>query len=166
MQCDRHTVARFYAPSDLCGAGGMYHERIRSVPSWQGSHARRDTVFIETNSELPGMQGMCIGRVLLFFSFVHDGSYYPCALIHWFVPVSNCVDDETGLWVVKPEFTANGQRHLAVVHLDCIARAAHLSAVFGSSFLPDDFHFSFTLDVFHRYFVNTFADHHMHEFLT
>ena len=57
------------------------------------------------------------------FSFVHDGSYYPCALIHWFVPVSNCVDDETGLWVVKPEFTANGQRHLAVVHLDCIARA-------------------------------------------
>lgn len=159
-------VARFYAPSDLCGAGGMYHERFRSAPAWQGDYARRDTVFIVTDSELPGMLGMCIGRILLLFSFVHDGSYYPCALVHWFTPVNDTVDDETGLWVVKPEFTGNGQRNLAVVHVDCIARAAHLSAVFGRSLVPDDLQFSSTLDVFRSYFVNTFADHHTHEFLT
>ena len=29
-------VARFYAPSDLCGTGGMYHERIWSTPNWHG----------------------------------------------------------------------------------------------------------------------------------
>jgi hypothetical protein len=29
-------VARFYAPSDLCGAGGMYRECIRSNPNWRG----------------------------------------------------------------------------------------------------------------------------------
>lgn len=158
-------IARFYAPSDLCGAGGMYHERIRSLPAWQGEYARRDTVFIETDSSVPGMLGMCVGRVLLFFSFMHEGQYYPCALVHWFVPVGSATDDETGFWVVKPEFTHNGQRHLAVIHLDCIARGAHLIGVYGSAFLPDDFHFSFSLDVFHSYYVNTYADHHTHEFL-
>ncbi|KAJ7845711.1 hypothetical protein B0H14DRAFT_2357935, partial [Mycena olivaceomarginata] len=29
-------IARFYAPSNLGGAGGMYRERIRSNPSWHG----------------------------------------------------------------------------------------------------------------------------------
>ena len=159
-------IARFYAPSDLCGAGGMHHERIRSVPLWQGEHSRRDTVFIVTKPDKPRMEGMCIGRVHLFFSFIYEGQYYPCALIHWFVPVGHSTDDETGLWVVKPEFTENGRPHLAVIHLDCIARAAHLTGVYGSSFLPDDFDFSFTLDVFRSYFVNSYADHHMHEFLT
>ncbi|KAH9043629.1 hypothetical protein EDB85DRAFT_1838587, partial [Lactarius pseudohatsudake] len=28
-------VARFYAPSDLCGTGGMYREQIRSTPNWR-----------------------------------------------------------------------------------------------------------------------------------
>jgi hypothetical protein len=60
-------IARFYAPSDLCGAGGMYRERIRSNPNWRGEYARRDTMFIETNADLNGMQGMVIGRALLFF---------------------------------------------------------------------------------------------------
>ena len=32
-------VTRFYAPSDLCGAGGMYQERIRSNPKWRGEYA-------------------------------------------------------------------------------------------------------------------------------
>lgn len=159
-------VAQFYAPSDLCGAGGMYHKRIRSVPEWQGEHARCDTVFVETNSDQHGICGMCIARVMLFFLFVFEGKYYPCALVHWFVPVGHSVEDETGLWVVKPEFTLNGQRHLAVVHLDCISRGAHLTGVYGSSLLPDDFHFSYSLDVFRSYFVNSYADHHMHEFLT
>ena len=86
----------------------MYHERIRSVPSWQGEHSRRDTVFIVTDPDKPWMEGMCIGRVHLLFSFIYEGQYYPCALIHWFVPVGHSVDDETGLWVVKPGFTDNG----------------------------------------------------------
>jgi len=91
---------------------------------------------------------------------------YHSAIARIFVPVGHSTDDETGFWVVKPEFTENGRQHLAVIHLDCIARAAHLTGVYGSSFLPDDFDFSFTLDVFHSYFVNSYADHHMHEFLT
>jgi hypothetical protein len=89
-------IARFYAPSNLCGAGGMYHEHIRSLPAWQGEYAHHDTVFIETDLNIPGMLSMCVGHVLLFFSFMHEGQYYPYALVHWFVPVGSAIDDETG----------------------------------------------------------------------
>ena len=157
-------IARFYAPSDLCGAGGMYRERIRSNPNWHGEYARHDTVFVETSAK-DGMRGMTIGRVLLLFSFTLDDKYYPCALIHWLVPDDE-PDEDTGLWVVRPEFEGSGhQRTLAIIHLDCIARAAHLLPVYGSSFVPEDFHFSDALDAFRAYFVNRYIDHHSHDFI-
>ena len=163
-------IAHFYAPSDMSGAGGMRQERIRSTPSWQGVAEHRDTVVIETDGDREGMAGMHIGRVLLFFSFIRNDIYYPCVLVHWLVTVGPHVDDETGLWIVKLEtVTGNGNRsqpHLAVVHLDCIARAAHLIGVYGSAFLPEDFDFTFALDAFQSFYINTYTDHHMHEFLT
>ncbi|KAH9988442.1 hypothetical protein BJV74DRAFT_885330 [Russula compacta] len=137
-------IAHFYAPSDLCGAGGMYRERIRSNPNWRGEYAWRDTMFVETNADLDGMQGMAIGRALLFFSFTFRDCYYPCALVHWLVPGDE-PDEDTGLWVVQPEFGANGRRTLAVIHLDCVARDA--------------------LDAFRAYFVNRHIDHHSHDFI-
>ncbi|KAJ6609901.1 hypothetical protein B0H10DRAFT_2438356 [Mycena sp. CBHHK59/15] len=158
-------TARFYAPSDLCGAGGMYREQIRSSPNWHGSYARRDTVFVETDADLPGMQGMVIGRVFLFFSFTYHDTYYKCALVHWLSPHGNAPDDDTGLWVVTPESHGNGHKTMAIIHLDCIARGAHLLPVYGSSLLPEDFHFSYSLDVFRAFFVNRYIDHHAHEFL-
>ncbi|KAJ7470119.1 hypothetical protein B0H11DRAFT_1919941 [Mycena galericulata] len=144
-------VARFYAPSDLGGAGGMYRERIRANPNWQNQYPRYDTAFVVTDPDRPGMEGMVIGRTLLFFSFTFRDVYYPCALIHWHSP-ANGIDEDTGMWVVTPEFERNGRRSLAVVHLDCIARAAHLLPVYGSAFLPDDFHFSYSLDSFRAFF--------------
>ncbi|KAJ7744450.1 hypothetical protein DFH07DRAFT_869769 [Mycena maculata] len=124
-------VARFYAPSDLCGAGGMYRERIRANPNWHGQYPQYDTVFVVTTSDLPGMRGMVIGRVFLFFSFTFLDP-----------------DDDTGMWVVAPEYERNGRRSLAIVHLDCIAHASHLLPVYGSAFLDEDFHFSYSLDAF------------------
>ncbi|KAG2040053.1 hypothetical protein BDR03DRAFT_836878, partial [Suillus americanus] len=50
--------SRFYVPSDLSGIGGMCTEHIRSCPSWQGEHSRNDCVFVNTDSSLPGMQGL------------------------------------------------------------------------------------------------------------
>jgi hypothetical protein len=157
-------VARFYAPSDLCGAGGMYCERIRSNPDWRGEYARYDTVFIETHAELNGMPGMAIGRVQLFFSFKFRAKVHSCALVHWFFPLDN-PDEDTGMWVVRPEFQGNGRRDLSIISLDCVARAAHLLPVYGSSFLPEEFHFADSLDVFLAYFVNPYIDHHSNEFL-
>lgn len=113
-------IAHFYAPSDLCGTGGMYHEWIQSTLMWCGENPQYDTVFVETDAELPGMWGMVIGHVLLFFSFTFCDQYYPCALVHWLVPVGDGPDNETGMWVVHPEFEGNWCS-LAIIHLDCIA---------------------------------------------
>jgi hypothetical protein len=154
-------VARFYAPSDLCGAGGMYSERIRSNPNWHG-YPRRDTVLI--NVDGPVMRGLVVGRVLLFFSFTFSNKEHQCALVHWLVPVGDAPDPDTGMWVVEPELDQR-QPSLAIVPIDTMARAAHLMGVYGPQPLPEHFHFSYTLDAFRRYFVNPYADHHMHEFL-
>lgn len=141
----------------------MYRETIRSTPCWRGEHERRDTVFIGLDDDIPGMAGMAVGRVFLFFSFTYENIEYPCALIQWFMP-DNGPDEDTGMWIVRPEQIG---RHpsLSVIHLDCIPRAANLIGVYGSSILPEDFLFSYTLDTFKAFFVNPYADHHMHEFL-
>ncbi|TFK72006.1 hypothetical protein BDN72DRAFT_855779 [Pluteus cervinus] len=158
-------VARFYAPSDLCGAGGMKQERIRSNPSWRGGDARWDTVFVETDSAQSGMRGFTIGRILLFFSFKYQGINYPCALVHWLVCHGDEPDPETGMWVVYPEYEGNGLRTLEVVHLGTIARAAHLIPAFGGETLPEDFEYTWSLDAFESYYVNPYADHHVHELI-
>ena len=158
-------IARFYAPSDLCGAGGMCRERIRSNPDWRGEYARRNTMYVELNPELEGMRGMVIARALLFFSFTFRGEHLPCALVDWFVPQEE-PDEDTGLWVVEPEFEGNGRdRSLAIIHLDCVARAAHLLPIYGPLFLPEDLHFSDSLDAFRAFFVNKYIDHHSHDFI-
>ncbi|KAJ7680040.1 hypothetical protein B0H17DRAFT_943571, partial [Mycena rosella] len=54
---------------------------------------------------------------------------------------------------------------LAIIPVDSIARAAHLIGVYGTAALPEDFHFSDSLDAFDTYFLNPYPDHHMHEFL-
>ncbi|KAH9960362.1 hypothetical protein BGW80DRAFT_1438862 [Lactifluus volemus] len=146
-------VACFYAPSDLCGAGGMYHERIRSHQNWKGKYPRYDTMFIKTGPDSDPMYGMTIGRALLFFSFTFREKYFPCVLVNWYVP-GNAPDENTGMWVVQPEFA------------DCVARAAHLLPVYGTSFIPEDFQFYDSLDAFRAYFVNNVIDHHTHEFLS
>jgi hypothetical protein len=157
-------TAHFYAPSDLCGTGGMYHERIRSTPSWRGPQPRRDTVFVETDSTLPGMPGMDVGRVFLFFSFSFQDVLYSCALIHWFECAGR--HDDTRFWMVRPVSERNGQPSLAVIHVDSIIRAAHLNAVYGSGLVPDIIHFHHTLSVFRTYFVNNYIDHHMNELIS
>jgi hypothetical protein len=75
-------------------------------------------------------------------------------------------DEDTGMWVVTPEFCRNGWQTLDIIHLDCIARAAHLLPVFGSSFVSDELHFSDSLDVYQAYFVNNNIDHHCNKFLS
>ncbi|EDR01233.1 uncharacterized protein LACBIDRAFT_312361 [Laccaria bicolor S238N-H82] len=111
--------AVFYAPSDVSGIGGMQHEWIRSVKSWYGGSARCDCVFIG-KSEEPGFRGLHAARVFLFFSFKHDEVTYPCALIHWFSPVRDTPCEETGMWIVEPDWLHGGKPFLEVIHLDSI----------------------------------------------
>ena len=158
-------ITHFFAPSDLCGTSGMYCEHIRSNPNWCGKYAHHNTMFILTGSEMDVMQGMTIGHALLFFSFMFRDEYFPCALIHWLIP-DNVPDDDIGMWVVQPEFAGNRCHTLSVIHLDSVARAAHLLPVYSSSFVPEDFDFSDSLDSFCAYFINNCIDHHSHKFLS
>ncbi|KAG2337208.1 hypothetical protein BDR05DRAFT_978582 [Suillus weaverae] len=132
-------VATFFTPSDISGIGGMHYKRICAVDTWRN------------------------GPVRLFFSFKHDGVYYPCAFVHWFKRVRDSQDENTGMWVVEPETLDNGTCFASIIHLDCIFRAAHLMPVFGSEFVPTYLFYTQTLDAFHTYYVNKYIDHQAFE---
>jgi hypothetical protein len=163
-------IACFYAPSDLCGAGGMCRERIRANPNWKG-HPRFDTVLVTVSDEdveQDGlfMHGMLVARVLLFFSFYDPKvrKEFPCALVNWFVPALEVPDSVTRMWVVKPEIL-RGKPPLEVIHLDTIVRGTHLLPQYGCGFLPEDFSYTEALDAFKTYFVNHLIDYHAHELI-
>jgi hypothetical protein len=159
--CIYHSaIATFFAPSDLSGVGGMRNERIRALPSWRNGPSRYDMVLVSTDSQLDGMLGLDVGRVHLFFSFTHEYIEYPCALISWYDRVSDSPDEDTGMWIVRPV-----PGSFAVIHVDAILRCAHLIPVFGQN--PVDRLLKLTSsnssDAFCSYYVNKYADHHMHE---
>jgi hypothetical protein len=108
----------------------------------------------------PGMRGMGVVRVLLFFSIEFNMVRYPCALVEWFKRVQR--DDSTGMWIVRPDRT-QGRRDKSVLHLDTFLRAAHLIPVYGPQKIPLDFHYSYSLDAFEGYYVNKYIDHHAFE---
>lgn len=157
-------IATFYAPSDLSGIGGMHTEWIRSSPNWRKSYARHDTVLMEKDPDVRGIQGLHVARVFLFFAFKFDGVYYPCALVHWFHPVQDDVDEDTGMFMVEPEFLPRQKRSMSVVHLETIVRSAHLLPIFDKP-LPDGLLFSDTLDLFNAFYVNKYSDHHAFEII-
>jgi hypothetical protein len=106
----------------------MRHERIRSTSSWRGCGPRHDCAFVVEDDTKPGMKGMAVVRVKLFFSVKYDGGQYPCALVDWFDRV-RC-DPITGMWIVHPAFTC-GRQDKSVIHLDSLMRAAHLIPIYG-----------------------------------
>lgn len=156
--------ATFYAPSDLSGVGGMHRERIRAVPRWhKDGRPRYDCVLVETDPDLPGMRGLDVARVFAFLSFRFHGKRYPCALVHWFSRVGEEPDEQTGMWIVKPDVTHDGSTSMSIIHLDCISRGAHLIPVYGQDFIPTTLKIYHSLDLFHSFYVNKYADHHTFE---
>ncbi|KAH8980296.1 hypothetical protein EDB86DRAFT_2835417 [Lactarius hatsudake] len=157
-------LATFFAPSDLCGTGGMCQEHIRSTSSWYG-HPRHDTVFVVLDEDLPGMEGMVVARVQLFFSFKYKRVDYACAYVNWLVRDNDKPDPDTGMWAVSLE-TRCGKLASQVIDVRTIAHAAHLLPVYGrNSVLPDTQYYN-SLDRYKSFYVNPFVDHHAHEFLT
>ncbi|KAG1906308.1 uncharacterized protein F5891DRAFT_1182556 [Suillus fuscotomentosus] len=143
--------SRFYAPSDLSGIGGMRVEHIRSCPIWRNEYQRHDCVFVNTDSSLPGMQGLEVAHVRAFFSF------------SWFDKVGDAPDEDTGMWIVRPGFGADSAPGYAVIHIDSIYRAAHLIPMYGVQFVPQELKFYHSYDAFQAYYVNKYADHHAFE---
>jgi len=98
----------------------MHQEHIQAMKSWRKGPGHYDTIFVNTDPSVEGMQGLDIAHVLLFFSLSHDGIEYPCALVHWFSHVGNSPNDHTGMWVVKLDMLANGGAFTSVIHLNTV----------------------------------------------
>ncbi len=143
----------------------MRKEIIRATPSWRKGRARYDCVFVETaNLEREaGFKGLHVARIKLLLSFIYRDIRYDCALIHWFELAQNEPDELTGMWMVEPESNDDGTPHLSIVHVDTILRAAHLIPVFDNTIINKDHRYETTLDTFHKFFVNKYADHHANE---
>jgi hypothetical protein len=156
-------ISTFHAPSDLSGISGMRRERIRATPSWKKGPPRYDCVFVSTDPAADGFLGLDVARVRLFFSIDFCGVTYPCALVQWMSRSSSRPDEDTGMWVVEPDFNADGSPLMSVIHLDSILRAAHLIGVCGNEFLPKELSFHHSLDAFLSFYVNKFIDHHAFE---
>lgn len=156
----RSAVANFLSPSDQSNTRGMRRERIRSTPTWRGNEPRYDCAFVVEDDIKPGISGMAIVRIKLFFSIDYDEVHYPCALVEWFDRVRR--DRTTGMWIVRPGFT-RGKRDKSIIHVDSLLRAAHLIPVYGNQTLPLDIHYTLSLDVFKSYYVNKYIDHNAHE---
>ncbi|KAI6107416.1 hypothetical protein EV401DRAFT_1871728, partial [Pisolithus croceorrhizus] len=102
--------------------------------------------------------------VLCFFSFVYTNGYsYPCALIHWFERIADEPDGLTGMWMVKLSFVNDGAKNLSVIHVDSIVHNAHLLPIFGRERVPPYINLHNSLDIYHSFYVNCFADHHAFE---
>jgi hypothetical protein len=142
----------------------MRREYIRATPSWRKGHARYDCVFINARPELAGMRGLELARVFLFFSFEYKDTCYPCALVQWFSFIGDEPEEETGYWMVEPDFHQNGQPYMVIVHLDTIYRAAHLLPAYRTSeFIKRSLTMHDTLDEFKVFYVNRFVDHQAFE---
>ncbi len=154
--------ATFYAPSELCGPGGMHREIIRCNPSWYKKVSRFDTVLVRIDPELEGMRGLRVARVRSFFAFDHEDFSYSCALVEWFAFDDVVPDPVTAMWIVRPD-TLDDAPVTSVISVSSIVRACHLMPIFGQTFLPLDFSFTDSLDAFNAYYVNSYADYHSHE---
>jgi len=161
------TTATFRTPSNPSGPGGMYREVIRSIPSWSKgdiSGPRRDCIFVDVgNSEDLGMSSLLVARVHLFFRFLYNSTNHPCALVRWY-STSDEPDAATGFWVVQPEFTRRGTRHMGVIHLDSIIRGAHLLQKFPSDApVYREINYTNILNLYTSFYVNKYIDHHAFE---
>ena len=156
-------VAVFHAPSDICGIHGMAREWVHVTPRWGKFWVPHyNTTFVVTNPDIPGMGGLDIARVKLFFSFEHCNRTYPCALVHWFPKISEEPDVNTGMWQVEPNFDAEGEALYTVIHLDTMVCAAHL---IGEPDIPLSASITYisALDMFDIFYVNKYVDHHAYE---
>jgi hypothetical protein len=154
--------ATYYAPSDLAGRSGMHREVIRSSGRWYGKYARRDTVLVRYGEPNAIMGGLRVGRVVRFISFSHLGLTYECALVEWLDPVGNTPDALTGMWKLQAAQTCDG-RSMELVRISSIVRSCHLIPVYGTIWVPRDFHHSQSLVAFSTFYLNHYSDYHAFE---
>ena len=156
----------FYAPSNQCGPGGMFHEVVRAVSHWGMGEIpgpRYDCVYVMKHDTPDiGMRNLRVARVYSFFSFNYGLETHSCALVHWYRLWRNEPDCDNGMYIMQPEFIS-GWRNVSVISVDYIIRAAHLLPIFDDSCLDRSLNYTHSLDVFKAFYVNHFIDPHAYE---
>ena len=112
---------------------------------------------------MPGMLGINVTQVCVFFSFRYNGVKYHCALVDWFSWVGDSPDEDMGMWVVKQDYDVHDHQLSEVIHIDSIIRCLHLIGVYGAEPVSTDIKFSDSLYPFNTYYVNKYVDHHNFE---
>ncbi|KAG1747791.1 uncharacterized protein EDB91DRAFT_1235787 [Suillus paluster] len=148
--------SRFYAPSDII-------EHICVCPLWRNEAPRNDCIFVNMGSSTEGIRGLEVARVRAIFSFKYSGEIFPCAIVRWFDVIGDSPDEDTGMWMVHPAYSANRTPLHSIIHVDMIYRAAHLIPIYGRRFLPPNVNLHVSYDSFRAYDVNKFVDHHAFE---
>ena len=157
-------TATFHAPSNPSGIRSMWREQICTAPSWRNGASHYDCAFINNSSEDDPLHGLDVCQIFLFFTFVHKSTLYPCALIQWYSFISNERDEDTGMWMVRPDILSDGSRLLVVVHIDTIYQAAHLMPAYHTAqFIDHSLGIHDSLDSFSLFYINKFADHNAFE---
>ena len=73
-----------------------------------------------------------IAHILCFFSVKYLGTFYPCAVIHWFNCVGDGPDLDTRMWIVCTGYRSRNVRNIAIIHIDTIYRTAHLIPIYAA----------------------------------
>ena len=141
----------------------MCREHIHAVTSWRCGKPQHDCVFINTDELEPGMCGLSVARVRLFFSITVKRVKYSCALVHWYSLVGDSPNENTGMWVIECDILDNGKPQTSVIHLDSILRLAHLLPIYGDEQAPRGLKYTDSLDIFEEFYVSKFADNHAFE---
>jgi hypothetical protein len=151
-------VAIFRSASDISGISGLRREHIRATPSWRNGQPRYDCAYTFSNTDEHRIE---VVRIMAFFSFVDEGKQFWCALVHQFSCVGSKPDEDTGLWIVEPDYSEDNEPHLAIIGISKIYCAAHLIPVYGTSqYVERSLTMHDSLDTFKMFYVNKFVDYH------
>jgi len=156
----------FYAPSNQCGPGGMFHEVMRAVSHWGMGEIpgpRYDCAYVAKHgTPVTGMCNLRVARIRSFFSFEYESETHCCALVHWYRLWHDEPDHDNGMYIVQPDIIG-GCRNMAVISVDSIIRAAHLLPIFDETRLDHSLNYTHSLDIFKAFYVNHFIDPHAYE---
>ncbi|RDX41292.1 hypothetical protein OH76DRAFT_1364895, partial [Lentinus brumalis] len=132
-----------------------------SNPSWYNMYPWYNTILVTTNPEVWEMPQFHVACIHQFLFVPYHHMRYEGTFVDWFAINGDAPDPVTGMWLVRPEM--DGKAHVSsIIPLNLIAHACHLLPALGDTYLPADFHFADTLDAFNLYYVNHYADYHMH----
>ncbi|KAH8918181.1 hypothetical protein BT69DRAFT_1338409 [Atractiella rhizophila] len=147
--------------------GSLISHYLRATERWTErrtgrAQTRWDCVLIDQTTNKRARQGLLPyrpARVLLFFSFEHDGQTHEVALIEWFSFASQEPDPVTGLFQLKPSIIHHHnerKRDASVISLSDIVRSTLIIPRWKSQTPEQDR--TEVLDTHDTFWLNAFSD--------